>query len=277
MKFFFIFIIISITNLSWAKLVDLRPQMTKAKYQGQRNTCSAFAATGLMEFLIKQDTGLDIDLSESYAYWATKEYALTNNTLREFHLNIDGHPGFLAVEAYRHGSMLESEWPYENENWYNSGDPRCNPHDISPECFAGTLPLYSVRLDYELEPVYIDLDKISDFILEEKRPVVVNVFWYFKAIDQNGDFHMPTLAERQAGGGGHVILLVGYDSNSQRYIYKNSHGEQFGRKGFGTLPRSYLEEYYEVKEHLGQIQNYGPEIQEYLINASKGVSGYLVK
>ena len=50
------------------KAVDLRPHLSPVKNRADRNTCSAFAATALMEFLIHKDTGQEIDLSESLAY-----------------------------------------------------------------------------------------------------------------------------------------------------------------------------------------------------------------
>ncbi|MEE9373055.1 MAG: hypothetical protein V3V00_08380 [Saprospiraceae bacterium] len=36
--------------------IDLRDKISTPKFQGQRNTCSAYAATGLMEYLVQQKT-----------------------------------------------------------------------------------------------------------------------------------------------------------------------------------------------------------------------------
>ncbi len=54
-----------------ANTIDLRPQMPPlVESQGNRNTCSVFAATALMEFLIRAKTGRNMNLSEAYNYWA---------------------------------------------------------------------------------------------------------------------------------------------------------------------------------------------------------------
>ena len=141
--------------------VDLSRDMTPVKSQGRRNTCSVFAATSLMEYLIKQETGQDVDLSESFNYWAGKNYALNTNFLRKAYENMDGLAGFLAVEAYRHGSMLESDWPYDMQNWLQKQDPRCKKVAGKPstECFTGAPPGGAQRLRYGILPIYLGTRK----------------------------------------------------------------------------------------------------------------------
>src|SRR4051812_33333539 len=88
--------------------VDLRAQLTPVKSQGShRNTCSAFAATALAEFLIRRERGEILDLSEAYAYWEGKDKALDSEYLRGMYRGVDGQAGYLAVKAYESGSMLE--------------------------------------------------------------------------------------------------------------------------------------------------------------------------
>ncbi len=201
--------------------VDLSSRMSPVKYQGGRNTCSVFSATSVMEFLINQEVGQEVDLSEAYNYWAGKTYALNTNFLKKLYSPIDGLAGFLAVEAYRNGSMLESEWPYETKNWDQKNDPRCKSvaGKKSFKCFTGVPPRKARVLRYGISPIYIARKKIGQFILKHKKPVVMNVLWCRGAVDnKTGNVRMPTLEEVNQAirtKSGHVITLVGYDKKQK--------------------------------------------------------------
>jgi len=258
--------------------VDLRPYLTPVKHQGKRNTCSVFAATALMEYLIKTKTGKQLDLSENYNYWAGKKYILTGKFLKKSYKNIDGLAGFLAVQAYCYGSMLEKDWPYFKRNWIQTNDPRCTYINSKPasKCFTGLLPANASLLSYRLKPIYIRRGKIGQFILTEKKPVVFNVFWYYNAVNnQTGEVRMPR-AHEMGKRGGHVILLVGYNSRTKTFIFRNSWGPKWGDGGYGTIPEAYINQYYEVSRSMPYLSRYSSEIQRFLIRAGKGASGYLV-
>ena len=40
--------------------------------------------------------------------------------------------------------------------------------------------------------------------------------------------------------GGHAVLAVGYDDGQQRFIVRNSWGQNWGMKGYFTIPYAYL-------------------------------------
>jgi C1A family cysteine protease len=40
--------------------------------------------------------------------------------------------------------------------------------------------------------------------------------------------------------GGHAVLAVGYDDKSERFIVRNSWGVSWGKRGYFTMPYSYL-------------------------------------
>lgn len=40
--------------------------------------------------------------------------------------------------------------------------------------------------------------------------------------------------------GGHAVVLVGYDDDSQRFIVRNSWGEGWGQAGYVELPYAYV-------------------------------------
>ena len=45
-------------------------------------------------------------------------------------------------------------------------------------------------------------------------------------------------------GGGHAIMLTGWDDKKGRYTFKNSWGENYGDKGYGTIPKNEINEVY---------------------------------
>jgi hypothetical protein len=277
--------LLSLPNQGYAdgsSYVDLRKKMTPAKIQGQRGTCNVFGATAIMEFLLKEKLHREIDLSESYNYWAAKKYTLNSQSLKDKYSNRDGLAGFLAVEAYRYGSMLEADWPYEMKNWKQLGDSRCKYVNGNPitECFTGTPPKNAKRLKYAMKPDYIDRREIAQFILRHKKPVLMNMLWCEGAINhKTGVLRMPTAREVKAAiqkQSGHVITLVGYFPDSRQFIFKNCYGPSWGKNGYGIIPERYVIDYCEVCPKLKNINRFSKENRQFLIKAAMGVSGILI-
>ena len=261
--------------------IDLRASMTPPKHQQGRNTCSVFAATALMEYLLKAETGREVDLSEQYSYWLAKERTLTDGFLRNAYAHMDGLAGFLAVEAYRFGSMLESEWPYESQSWQQSGDSRCKTVNGKPvtACFTGTPPSGARGLRYGMTPVRIHRRKIGSFMLREKKPVVMNILLPSGVVDnRTGRIRMPTPQEAREArqqGRGHVITLVGYSQQHRQFLFKNSYGPGWGTDGYGTIPEDYIVEHCEVCPALRNLTGLSARRRDFIISASMGVSGTL--
>ena len=255
--------------------VDLRVKELTVKYQGQRNTCSVFAATALIEYLIYSKYKKTVDLSEAYNYWAAKKLALTSEYLRNMYSTIDGLAGYLAVEAYKYGSMYEKDWKYENENWLTKKDKRCktvNNNHVT-ECFTGTPPENSKKAEYTANPIFIKKKDIGQFILQEKKPVAINIFWYYSAVDKQGNIRLPN--DKIDKKGGHVILLVGYDFDTKTFIFKNGWGTKWGNKGYGTITEDYILKYYEVIDYMPYNNDVIKEEKRMIIKSALGVSAIL--
>mgnify|MGYP001577128009 CR=1 FL=1 len=263
-------------NIEWT--VDLRPNLSIVKHQGRRNTCNAFAATALMEYLVWKDKKLTIDLSEAFTYWAAKKFTLNNPQLQDAYATSDGLAGYLAVEAFEHGTMAEEIWPYEAYNWQQTGFHKCQltTGKACMECFTGRPPTGAEALDYKLKPIFIKREEMGQFLMEKKKPIVFNVWWYMSCIDHStGLLHLPQPGD-DLQRGGHVILLVGYSAKAKMFIFRNSHGDKWAQSGYGFVSEEYLLKYYEAKEALAASSQYHPNIQEYLRKASMGVSGALI-
>jgi C1A family cysteine protease len=53
-----------------------------------------------------------------------------------------------------------------------------------------------------------------------------------------GELNMPGPKEKLLGG--HAVIAVGYDVKSQRFIVRNSWGDNWGIKGYFTMPYAHL-------------------------------------
>lgn len=249
-------------------------EMTPAKHQGNRNTCSVFAATSIAEYLLKEELGGDIDLSESYNYYLAKKKGLSNSFLKQAYESVDGLAGYLALDGYTFGVLKESDWPYEQLNWLQTNNEKCKKNNGIPEveCFTGVPPKKSNPLSKKFKTVFIPFDKIGDYILSEKKPVLVNIWLYKNGINmKTGQLSMPPKGQEMLMGG-HVVVLTGYNAETQEYIFKNSWGSSWGNNGFGTMPKVYLEHHFEASKSIPFNLDATNEQKEYLAKVALGSS-----
>jgi C1A family cysteine protease len=77
--------------------------------------------------------------------------------------------------------------------------------------------------------------------LAEGYPITVgmSVFESFKSprVKKTGRVPMPRRGEKLLGG--HAVLIVGYDEESERFLVRNSWGPDWGLDGYFTLPYAY--------------------------------------
>lgn len=285
LRLFITLILLIVSAVLPAQDIDLRSLMSPVKHQGERGTCSVFAATALMEFLLKRDIGKEIDLSESYAYWLGKTVAGESDYVRRLYAQGDGLAGYLAVQAFRHGAILEEDWPYTAQNWQQSGDKRCQKDSHGEwvlECFTGRPPHDPALIGYRVEPIFVAREKIASYLLNQKAPVAMNLMYYFKLFNQKGDAarapnpsEVRACVKQEKDCGGHVILLVGYNADSKRFIFRNSWGPQWGTNGYGTLPEEYVLNHCESCYQTRNLSTLSEESRQFIKKTSMGVSGKL--
>jgi hypothetical protein len=233
------------------KLVDLSADMTPAKNQADRGTCTFFTVIGLVEGAIKKDLGKEVNLSEEYLIYAAKKRSgpyqqLEGSIVEE---NIKG--------MRTQGLLLEEDWSYQ-ASWFDKGRP-CSDYKTSDRsaprpCFSHNKPnqkAMSRLIDprgITLTPIAKDTNAIIRFLAEKKRPLVISVSVNFNAWPTSGetDFNEEYRNEclkTPEDCGGHSIILTGYDMEKRVFMFKNSWGKEWGKNGYGTIPFDVVDVY----------------------------------
>lgn len=57
-------------------------------------------------------------------------------------------------------------------------------------------------------------------------------------IESSGRLELPGAEEKCTGG--HAVLAVGYNDKSRRFLVRNSWGDDWGLKGYFSMPYDYL-------------------------------------
>jgi C1A family cysteine protease len=89
-----------------------------------------------------------------------------------------------------------------------------------------------------------DLYSIKCAIFEGHNIVAgISVFESFDSLTtaQTGVICMPKSTEKELGG--HAVLIVGYNDNTQEFIVLNSWSERWGQNGFFTIPYQYIQSF----------------------------------
>ena len=242
---------------------DLLFAMTPVKDQANRGNCVAFASVALAETLYKVKTGRDIDLSEQYAYWASK--AIDKIMSR----NEGSDPVEFMKSMSKNGVPLEKAWPYEPTGWYEMpSHPDCvkaykaNEEDMPTECITnGNAPssaIYAEKLVIkDAHRVPSSAEAIMGFLLRG-IPVQIAVDVYDLAWGFNNKRSQPYVtgvvkmpAKGDKTDGSHAVLIVGYDKEAQTFLFKNSWGTKIWSAksplpGYGLIPFNYVRKYAEA-------------------------------
>jgi hypothetical protein len=247
------------------KLVDLSADMTPAKNQSDRGTCTFFTVIGLVEAAIKKDLGKEVNLSEEYLNYAAKKSG--PNQLLEGSVVEDNVKGMRTQ-----GLLLEEDWSYQ-ASWFEKGRPcqdyKATDKSVPKTCYSHNKPnkkAMSRLIDARgitVTPIAKDTNAIIRFLAEKKRPLIMSVNVNFKAwpdsgeTDYNEDYRNECL-EPGSDCGGHSIILTGYDMEKRVFMFKNSWGKEWGKNGYGTIPfdvvDTYVNEILYYAEVTGEIK-----------------------
>ena len=204
------------------EMIDLRLHCSAVEDQGELGSCTANAIAGNIEFLENILAQKFEDKSRLFIYY--------NERVQEGHVEEDSgatlRDGIKVCAKY--GACDERLWPYAikefarkpNKKAYADGKKhlivsyhRILTIDEMRTCLAEGFPFVFGFAVYES--------------FETQR------------VASTGVVNMPGKSERMLGG--HAVMAVGYVDKVKRFIVRNSWGEDWGVRGYFTLPYKYMQ------------------------------------
>ena len=256
---------------------DIREGFGAARHQGRRNMCSVFAASSLVEYLVWEKTGEKPDFSEEFLFYSAK-LKFTDNPELQVYKTETGLAGYVAVDALRGGLVKETDWPFLPSLPAHTPVPPVLDADVA----LAPAGIYGKLLGHAFAPQAIRRGEIKDFLVNERRPVVMNLMLYMSNIDgKTGRISDPSEAQRKAcfSAGtdcyGHVVLLTGYDPASGDFFFRNSWGASWGEAGYGRISGKYLMENCESCHYISRLPSFDAGSRAMVVNSSYGWSATL--
>jgi C1A family cysteine protease len=190
--------------------IDLRAQCPPVYDQGQLGSCTANAISAAIQF----------DQMKQKAAQIFIEHTVASDSGAQI------RDGIKSVG--KQGDCPETEWPYVISKFKTKPPAKCYSDALK----------YKAVLYQRLTPVLSQLKGC----LASGYPFVFGftVYESFESaqVAKTGHASLPKSNEQSIGG--HAVMCVGYDDTKQWFIVRNSWGDQWGMKGYFTLPYSYL-------------------------------------
>jgi C1A family cysteine protease len=199
----------------------LRPKCRRCYDQGTLNDCTSNAELHAYFVLTKGAQG---DLSRLMHYYGERLQEMSPDQIAD--VGADPYDG--GIFFANNGICEENLWPYD-----------VSKVNVRPTPDAWSHASYKIKDVRRLGQNDLNQFKLS---IHSGVPVVlgINIYsgFYATAVARTGEVQMPQPFEYSMGG--HCILGVGYDDSKSRITCQNSWGENWGDKGFFTLPYDYL-------------------------------------
>jgi len=202
--------------------VDLTKQCPAVYNQGKLGSCTANAIGAAHQFEQMKQAAKAFVPSRLFIYY--NERVIEQTVSEDSGAMI--RDGIKSV--VKQGVCRETDWPYKPLKF------RAKP---SAACYSDALNHQVVS--YRRLP---QNPAVMKSCLASGYPFVFgfSVYESFEsaAVAKNGEVPMPSPGESMLGG--HAVLAVGYDDASECFIFRNSWGTAWGRKGYGLMPYAYL-------------------------------------
>jgi C1A family cysteine protease len=215
--------------------VDLSSLCSPVEDQGELGSCVAHGVGAHLEFNELRDLKNKIKSVEEFGSSfipLSRLFTYANARI------IDGTPltqddGTTVTSAIKaiqtKGMCPETDWPY---------NPKMATIKPSSHCYSEAAS-HKITLDYQLDNT--NLNELKE-CLASGFPFIFGISCYDSmmtdSVYQSGNIPFPATSEQLQGG--HCMLCVGYDDESELFKIRNSWGTGFGQGGYGTIPYKYL-------------------------------------
>lgn len=211
-------------QLDLPEAVDLIAQCPPVYEQGDLGSCTANAAAAACQFAEAKQTN-DFDSlmpSRLFVYYNTRV--------------LEGTVRYDSGATLRNSVKSLVNWGYCGENTWN--------YDIDRFAVKPPEPCYEEAAPRKISSYLRVAQRLTDMqaCLAQGFPFMFGFSVYSnmmtKAVDESGNIPMP--GRKASVLGGHAMVVVGYDNTKQVFHIRNSWGEDWGDKGYGTIPYKYL-------------------------------------
>jgi C1A family cysteine protease len=202
--------------------VDLTDKMPEVYDQGELGSCTANALCGAMEYLMMRTGREAFTPSRLFVYY--EERVMEDSVKEDAGAEIKDGIKVLA----KIGAPPEKLWQYDIDKFARK--PPQAAYDAALKDLLGAYrKVYNTNLNAIKTP------------LARGNPVVFGFTVYdgFESakVEKTGELDLPGPAENQLGG--HAVMAVGYDDETQRLIVRNSWSKKWGLQGYFTMPYDY--------------------------------------
>lgn len=222
------------------KLEDLPPKMdfssfmNPVKNQKSSSMCTGFAVSAMKEWQENREHEEEVEAGK-YDHRPNKFYDLSEQWIYYKAREIDGLGPTVAGSTiksamqvlYKVGVPTESGWPFHES---------IKSH---PENWTSLIARWSKIGSYAR--IYgNDQLKAS---LYSNGPLVVGIGFFKEIFKVGDDGIVKEPANPRLCLGGHAILIIGYDDDTQMFKFKNSWGSEWGQGGYGYISYNYILRY----------------------------------
>jgi C1A family cysteine protease len=202
--------------------VDLREDMPPVYDQGELGSCTANAIAGAIQYDELRQKLPSKTPSRLFIYY--NERVMEDSVL--FDAGAFIRDGIKSINSI--GYCEESMWPYIIEKF---------TFKPSNDCYMYAANHKSV----EYKRVSQNIHHIKS-VLAQGYPVVFGFTVYSSfvsdEVEETGVVPMPSESDFIVGG--HAVLCVGYNDDTEQVIFRNSWGESWGVEGYGYMPYKYI-------------------------------------
>jgi C1A family cysteine protease len=202
--------------------VNMRPCCPPVYDQGQLGSCTANAIAAAIEYdRIKQELPV-FTPSRLFIYY--NERAMEGTIMSDAGAQI--RDGIKSVATQ--GDCPEADWPYDISRFAVRPPPACYVEAVKYRAVT-----YE-RVGRTLDEMQACLAADSPFVFG----FTVHRSFESAAVARTGKVPMPRRFDRPVGG--HAVMAVGYNDETQRFSVRNSWGTGWGDGGYFTMPYAYL-------------------------------------